>query len=511
MSAISQKKAGAILQYVQMALSICISLVYTPIMLNILGQSEYGLYSLASSTISYLSLFSLGFSSSYLRFYSRFKTKNDDESIRRLNGMFLVVFLLLAALVVFSGLVIASNIQRLNLDGYSASDLNLLKVLMLFMTFNMALSFPTSLFTSYISSQERFVFQKVINIGKTVVGPMLTLPALLLGYGSVGMVIVTTIVTIVIDVSNIYYCFFRLNMRIVVGKINVPLFKEIALFSLFLAINQVTNQLNWESGKLILGVMEGSKSVAIYTVAITINNMYMNFSQSISSVFAPQINLIVAKNRPDCDKVLTELFVKVGRIQFLLMMLILTGFIFFGEYFVLQWAGDGYYEAYYIALLMIMPTTIPLIQNIGLEIQRAKNKHQFRSIVYLIMAILNVFISIIACKIGGTIGVAMGIAITFIFAHGLIMNIYYQKRLGINVARFWKQIIRIIAGILPAIVAGGVITHYIAFSSMVEYLMFIMIYVVIYSICAWILAMNAYERDLIKKPIRMICGRLRYL
>ena len=51
-----QIKLGIVLQYMQMGLSILISLIYTPIMLNILGQTEYGIYNLASSIISYLSL-----------------------------------------------------------------------------------------------------------------------------------------------------------------------------------------------------------------------------------------------------------------------------------------------------------------------------------------------------------------------------------------------------------------------------------------------------------------------
>ena len=39
-----QKKAGVLLSYGQTVLSTLISLVYTPVMLRLLGQSEYGLY-----------------------------------------------------------------------------------------------------------------------------------------------------------------------------------------------------------------------------------------------------------------------------------------------------------------------------------------------------------------------------------------------------------------------------------------------------------------------------------
>ena len=91
-------------------------------------------------------------------------------------------------------------------------------------------------------------------------------------------------------------------------------------------------------------------------------------------------------------KELTSLFTRVGRIQFILLSLICSGFIFFGRPFISMWAGKNYVEAYHIALLLMMPVTIPLTQNLGIEIQKAKNMHQFRSWLYFFMAISNLFI-----------------------------------------------------------------------------------------------------------------------
>ena len=54
MKKINELKAGALLSYVELAIT-CIIHYYTLIMLRILGQAEYGLYSLSNSVISYLS------------------------------------------------------------------------------------------------------------------------------------------------------------------------------------------------------------------------------------------------------------------------------------------------------------------------------------------------------------------------------------------------------------------------------------------------------------------------
>jgi O-antigen/teichoic acid export membrane protein len=72
MAKTNQLKWGVVLSYAQMVLGVVISIVYTPVMIRLLGKSEYGLYSTVSSTISMLSILSLGFSASYVRFFFRF-------------------------------------------------------------------------------------------------------------------------------------------------------------------------------------------------------------------------------------------------------------------------------------------------------------------------------------------------------------------------------------------------------------------------------------------------------
>ena len=71
----NNRKISVFLSYLSQLIHILSGLIYTPIMLRMLGQSEYGLYQLVASVVSYLSLLSLGFSGSYMRFYSRYKVK----------------------------------------------------------------------------------------------------------------------------------------------------------------------------------------------------------------------------------------------------------------------------------------------------------------------------------------------------------------------------------------------------------------------------------------------------
>jgi O-antigen/teichoic acid export membrane protein len=197
----------------------------------------------------------------------------------------------------------------------------------------------------------------------------------------------------------------------------------------------------------------------------------------------------------------------VGRIQWLLLGLICTGYIFFGKIFIEFWVGQGYESAYYVGLLLIIPGSIDLIQNLGIEIQRAKNLHGFRAAIYLIMAIINVIVSIFLCQKYGAIGAAIGTAISLVVVQGIIINIYLFKKCGINVLSFWGSIIRLSLGLVPPVVVGLIIIRFININSILVLIACVALYTMVYCGSMWLIGMNNYEKDLVKKPLFKILKR----
>ena len=113
--AVNQRKAGAILSYVQMILSTVIGLTYTPIMLRILGQSEYGLFGTASSLTSFLSLLSFGMAGAYIKFVMEYRVAGDKEGENQGDQEGCIIFLRRIAavfvLIVFVHLVSSSPVM----------------------------------------------------------------------------------------------------------------------------------------------------------------------------------------------------------------------------------------------------------------------------------------------------------------------------------------------------------------------------------------------------------------
>ena len=494
----NQLKAGILLSYATTGISIFIQLVYMPVVIRLLGQSEFGLYSLVSGVVSYLSLFSLGFTGAYLRFFARENQKNDREGLAGLNGMFILLFLLLSCAALICGFTLSCFPRQIFGTKLSGAELQEARILMMILVVNTAICLVSGIFDSIVSAYEQFVFQRVVSLAATVMNPFLCLPLLLLGYGNVMLVVVSTCIVVGKLAINVWFCFWKLKIPVSFRNMQFSVLKEVGIFSFFLLLNMIIDQINWNVDKLILSHTNGTREVAVYGVASQINALFMTFSTTISSVFSPRINRIAAENSVNSRREFTVLMAKVGRVQWMILGLMAMGFVVFGKIFIVNiYADDGYGDAYWAALFLVLPALVPLIQNIGIEVQRALNRHQFRSVIYFVMAVGNVFISIPLAKRFGSVGAAMGTAISLVFANGIIMNVFYHKALKIDMLYFWKEIGKTLPGFLVPAILGMWIMRSVSFDSLMQYAAWIAVFAFVYCLSIYCFSCNKQERVLV--------------
>lgn len=497
----NQRKLGVLVAYFTQGIHILSTLLYTPVMLRLLGRSEYGLYQLVGSVVSYMGLLSFGFSGAYVRFYSRLKQKEDNEGIARLNGMFMTIFLCIAAVCLLCGGVMVANIEHVFGSGLTAEEYPLARRLMILMVFNLAMTFPNSVFNAQTSAHEHFFFHKLLIALQYLLNPFLALPLLLMGYGSMGMACVTTFLTLSKFAANAYYCLRKLKVKFIFRDFQPEVLKEISGFTIFIFINMLVNQINWSVDKFLLGRIIGTTAVAIYGVGGQLNTLYMQLSSAISGVFTPRVNRIVAR-AGDCLQELSSLFIRVGRIQFVILSLVLTGYILFGHVFVPLWSGRGYEEAYLVGILLMLPVTIPSIQTLGVAIQRAMNMHRICSLVYLAVALANIGISIPLIAWKGAQGAALGTAITMLLGNGLFMNWYYSKKIGLSIGRFWKEILSFVPALVPPVAAGLLLRRFVLAESYASLILCILVYMMVFCASMWMLGLNRDEKKMVTSVIR---------
>ncbi len=498
-----QRKVGVILSYIIIVLNMVIGIAYTPILTRMLGQSEYGLYSLVSSIISYLTILDFGFGNAIIIYTTRYRVKGEKEKEKKLHGMFLIIYSLIGFIAAILGMILYFNVDKLFGQTMSIEEIKTAKTLMGILTLNLALTFPLSIFSSIITAYEKFVFAKILNIIRIILNPIITIILLKMGYKSISLVIVITILNISTLLINMIYCRSKLQIKLKFGKIDMSLLKEITAYSFFIFLNTVIDKITWSTDQFVLGAVSGTIQVALYSTANQLNTMYLNFSTAISGVLLPKVTKMEEQNAT--DKEFSNIFIKIGRLQYIMIALIITGFILYGKEFInLMWVGPEYSQSYFIACILMIPVTLPLIQNIGINILQAKNKHQYRSVILTITAIMNVIISIPLSKIYGGIGAAIGTFITLLIGPGLLMNIFYYKKINIDIPRFWRNILKMTLIILICFIIGMSIKIFYPIQSNIALVVQIVLYTIIYIIIMWKCAMNQYEKELFTKLARKI-------
>lgn len=502
----TERKIGAILSYAIIIVNMIIGIVYTPILTSKLQQSEYGLYSLVTSIISYLTILDFGFGNAIIIYTARYKVTNQKEKEEKLHGMFFLIYIAIGIIAGIIGIILCFNVENLFANTMTNEELEKAQILMSILTFNLIITFPLSIFSSIITSYEKFVFAKLLNLARIILNPIIMLVLLNLGYKSIALVILNTILNIGTLVLNLLYCKFKLDIKLKFGKIEKKLLKEISAYSVWIFLNSIIDRIECNVDQFVLGIVSGTRVVAIYSVANQLNQMYLNFSVAISGVMLPKVTKM--EEAGASDKEFTNIFIRTGRIQYIIMALIMSGFILYGKEFItLMWVGSEYEQSYIIACILMIPVTIPLIQNVGLNIIQAKNQYKFRVMVLLFFAVVNLIISIFLSKIYGGIGAAIGTAISMILGKTIFMNIFYYKKTHIDIPLFWKNILKMTIPILIAITIGIIIKTINPITNKFNLIIEIFVYTLIYISMMWKLGMNNYEKELIIKPFNKVLKR----
>lgn len=492
---------GAVLSYVALFVQCLSNLIYTPIILKSLGQNEYGIYSLCLSFVSYLTIFNSGVNAAYIRFYVQ-KVTTDPDKVSDLNGIFVKIFSFLSIVGLLAGLILSFKAEAIFGTKLSSSDYTLLKTLFFILSFTTAVTIIDCIFSSLVIAHERFVIAKTVNLFKSIIIPIIGIPMLLNGYGSIALFLITLGIVLAATIFNALYCFIGLQVRINFKYFNKPLFKAIVVFAGAIVIQGIMDLLNWQIDKFILARVQGAVEVSIYSVGSFFNIFYISVSTCLSSVFIAEVNRLVALKKA---KELSDLFVRTSRIFLYIIVLFLSGYCIFGKSFIIRWAGAEYEFSFYVGLLLMISVFPALTLGLGQDIVRAKNVHKRQIFYGIIIGFLNFLISIPFAIKYGAIGSALGTFLSETFLCFIILPYYYQKYAKLDMRTCFTQLLIIIPGfILPFMFGFSLNYTALIENNYISIIMYATIYTVIYLLSVYFISMNTYEKNLVHKILTLL-------
>ena len=488
----NQRKIGIILSYLNIVLHAVLGFLYVPILLHYIGKNQYGLYQLIGSLIAYFSIMDFGLSAAVTRFYTKYKTLQDKCGMENILAISLYGYALVTVLCLVVGSICYFNLNRIFDDNMTAGELLEAQQLFLLLLFNIAVSLSTMVFRAVINAHEKFLFLKGMEIIQMVVQPILVVFILQKYPTATAVAVVQTFLNVVLNLSRLYYCFRYLHISIKFHYWSHELFADFKRLAASVFLISLIDQLFFKTNQIILGIVKGTEAVAVYSIASLIYMNYMSLSTAITGVYLPHITEMVAKKKP--IQSFSALFIQIGRWQYYLLALVATGFIIFGRQFLLLWAGVGFSDAYLITILIILPFTIDLIQNIGIVILQAMNRYDMRAKVYFCVGFLNLALAVpLGIQFGG-IGCAFATGISMLLGNGFVMNFLYARYIGLSIREFWCQIGRITVTVVFCLVTGYILNELLIGSSKLLFILKIFLYTSVYGFFVYHFAMNPFEK-----------------
>lgn len=501
----NQRKAGAALSCISLIINAGITFVYVPLLLFYISDSEYGVYELIGSLIAYLSVMDMGLSATLSRFYVETEVKEGRKGVENLLATSGIIYLLLTFVVVAISVALNLSLDLYFGESFTQSELALAHSMMWVVTANCAIVLPGNWFLAILNANELFVFSKLMATAKYLLQLVCVFAVLALGSGAFGVVVAQTVVNALIVVSYAFYSMRKSPYRPRLHCWNNRLVWQLFSFSFFILLNLIFDQVFWKTGQIFLGAFSGPLSVASYAITCKLITAYMQLSVGVSSVFLPHLTRLSAQSEDMAQ--INDLFVKVGRIQFVLEFSVFAGFAVVGNQFVVLWAGEAFSDVYICTLILMACILISQTQNLGIFVLQAKNKMGFRAGLYTVMAIADIALTIPAAISYGPLGCAIVSGVVLLIGSVPIMNMYYARVIRIDVKRFYLEIIGLIPSLLLPAVVAAVLAQTIHVSSWFSFAAVAIVYCSIEVGSLWLFGFNSYEKGLVSGVIKKLKDR----
>lgn len=506
MNSNKQEKSGAIISYVTILFSIVTGLLYTPFLINKLGLTDYGIYTLSASIIASFTI-DFGMGAALTRFIARYRAENKEHKVKDLLGVTsklyisvdIILVIVLFLVYTFSA-TIFSNLSEIELEKFRGVFL----ISIFFVLFNFPLLPVDGVFIAF----EKIIQLKLFTFTSKFISISLLFTTLILGYGLFGVVVVQAAVTLFFQTVKVLYLNKKVNLRINFKSNDKQILKSIGSFSAWATLGMIADKFFFPIIPSLLAVFSDTKQVAFFAIVISIEGYILSISKALNGIFIPRVMKLIVNNRPTNEH--TDLMIKVGRIQLYIISLFIIGLICFGRIFFKFWLGDGFNTSYYAMIIVLIPCLFHLTQTIAEELIYAKNIVKYKALINVITSILSITLIIIFSNKYGAIGAAIGVVAGFIGGYGIIANIVYHKKLKIDVIRYFKECHGAIAiPLLITVFIGFLLKNTISEESFMSFIAISSLWVFLYVLVMWFFALNDDEKKLVTIPLRRIVDKVK--
>lgn len=504
-SKINQVRAGAIVSYILIFFNIISGFIYTPWLMRQLGDSDYALYTLVTSVMTYFVL-DFGIGASITRFIAKYRAEGKDDEAKNLLGITTRLYLLLDCIVLVALCVMYFFLESIYVN-LTPTEIIRFKTIFVVAGFMSVFSFPFLPLNGVYTAYERLYVQKLFDLIAKILTVGSIVFALLFGGNLYVVVLLNACITLLTHLIKFVYITNTENLKINLKYKDKTLLKAIFGFSFWVMLATVADRFFFTFIPSLLGIVSNTTEIAIFAVAVSIENYICLFGAAFSNLFLPQVTKMTLSQ--ESSKKITDLMIKVGRIQLLIVSFCVIAIVGMGDEFIRCWVGEGKTQAYVVLIFILIPSLVHFTQAIGTEMIYATNNVKYRALVYAVGSIISIFTTVILAPKYGAIGAGIGIGLALTISHVILMNCIYKFKLKLDIGRYFKEChLSMILPIIFSTVIAYIIKTIYPVDSLFLFIIKAGVWALIHLPIMWFFMMNKYEKGLAKEMVGKITKKI---
>lgn len=502
MKFMKNRTIGIVISYILLFLDIIIGIIYTPLLIKSFGEDQYGLYDLVASIANYIAIVDIGLGATVTRYIIKFKTQNDYENEKNSIKTCLIAYIVLSVLSLIITFALSILFPLYIGDKSIGVSIDDAQLLLIIMGINTSISLFMHAFSGVAMAYNYYSIEKILKIIRIVLRFLLVICIVRKTGQALSLALID--ITLNLMMLFIFICFFsKEKISLLKGKFKFNILKEMLIFTVAILFQSLINQINTNSGKIIVGWRADSlSSVTTYSVIIQLYLMYCNMASVIQNIYYPSISRDVFNE--DSTEMLTNKIVTPSRLQLFILLLIFTGFILFGEEFIQLWVGFDSKKIWFLTLLLMFFSIIHLSENTITCILKARNLFKQRTFILGIGAIVSLLASIIISFWFDSVTVVVFVtSFSLLIFNTLIMNLYYKKYNIVAIKSFFKQLLsKLLLPSILSLVLGLVIKYLIPSYGWVLLAIKIILYSIVFLVFLFLFGLNKDEKNNLKKFLK---------
>jgi O-antigen/teichoic acid export membrane protein len=406
-----------------------------PFVVHRLGDSAYGVWSLAAAIAGYLTLLDLGVRGAVTRYVARFAVSGQHEQAGKIASAALQIFCAMAGVAVLVAFLLAVvGVEQFDIP---AEYRTAARIVIVVAGLNVGISLVSGVYAGMVAAMQRFDLLNLVDIVVAVSRALAFILVLRAGYDLIAMAVVQLIWSASYGGSMAWLCrrvYPELRLSLAAG--DRASIRMIFSFSILTFLIHVSGRLIYYTDALIIATFLPIGLLTLFSIAAALVEYARNLVASISYTTSLMASTLDAVG----DMAAVErVLLGSGRFSMMILLPVALTFLIRGESFIGLWMG-AVYAGPSSAVLAVL--ALPLLvhasgQGLG-GMMIGIGRHQPMVPAMIVEGAANVVISAWLVRSMGIIGVAWGTAIPALASSLLFWPWYIQRAAGISAARYFR-------------------------------------------------------------------------